>query len=130
MGKIKWNCIRKEHFICQYCWNSLVKVQWIDIYWTDKYPWFYWKCLSCTDVYVWCHKGTSIPLWTVANKELRILRNKLHAEFDVLWKEKWKWRKNSYNWLSQKMGTKFEDTHIAFFNKEQCEKALELSFNF
>ena len=124
--RLKENSYRPEHFRCPYCWNWTYRTTGEDIYWTRKYPWFYWKCPSCPDVYVWCHKWTAIPLWKPANKELRILRNNLHAKFDLLWKEQWMWRKNAYNWLSQRMWIKFEDTHIAFFDEKQCNQALTL----
>ena len=129
MSKVKWNCIREEFFKCSYCSCSLTKVDWFDIYGTNKYPWFYWKCTNCVDTYVWCHKWTSIPLWSVANKELRMLRNETHRHFDKLWKEEWMWRKNSYNWLSQKLWIEFDDCHIAMFDIDTCKKAIQLLTN-
>ena len=126
MWKIKQNCIQDKFFICSYCGNYLKKVTWKEIYQTDKYPWFYWKCISCVDTYVWCHKWTAIPLGSVANKELRKLRNETHLHFDKLWKEQWKWRKNSYNWLSQKLWIPFNDCHIAMFDIEKCKKTILL----
>ena len=35
-------------------------------------------------------------------------------------------RLDCYKWLSKEMGLKLEDTHIALFEIEQCEKVVEL----
>lgn len=113
-------------FKCQYCKSSLRCTSSTEIYWTPIY-WKLWKCDNCTDVYVWTHKWTEIPLWTVANKELRQWRNLAHLEFD----KKWKWkthtsRMKEYAKLAVKMKIHKDFCHIAMFDIEQCKKCIEL----
>ena len=50
------------------------------------------KVYRCTnqwcDSYVGVHTGTNTPLGRLANKELRLLKNKAHRLFDGLWKSR------------------------------------------
>ena len=83
-----------------------------DMYACEDYP----KC----DTY--CGKGA-----TLANRELRELRKKCHALFDIKWKTGQMKRGKCYGWLKKEMGlTRSTDAHIARFNVEQCNRLLLL----
>jgi ssDNA-binding Zn-finger/Zn-ribbon topoisomerase 1 len=80
----------------------------------ENYP----KC----DTYVGVHKATNKPLGTLADAELRKLRNQCHTKFDPLWKTKKMKRKKVYEWLAKEMN--LQEAHIAEFTKEQCKTFL------
>lgn len=90
-------------------------------------------CASC-NAYVGVHKGTTRALGRVANESLRKWRKAAHAYFDPIWKaamthrgwSKKVARTTAYEWLSEQMGLKFDDTHIALFNEDQCKQCIEI----
>jgi hypothetical protein len=87
------------------------------IYLCDSYP----KC----DARVGCHPRTIIPLGTLANKELRQRRSLAHRKFDPLWQSGvFPSRQAAYKWLSKVMRLPLERTHVAMFDKRQCQKAI------
>ena len=95
-------------------------------------------CEGC-DASVGCHVGSTVPLGTMANAELRQLRAKVHAVFDPVWQavlrrrqqndpgySKSKARRDCYARLAQRMGIAVKDCHIANFDSIQCRQAIEL----
>lgn len=112
---------------CRYCGSPVVLTSNSEIYGREYGN---GKCYLCRDckAFVGVHTGTTIPLGTLANDELRKARNKAHNEFDKLWKNPTRimTRYNAYNWLSQKLNLNLKDTHIALFEKEQCEQVIKL----
>jgi hypothetical protein len=91
----------------------------------------FWLCEPC-DAYVGCHRpnvgfgdGTR-PLGSLANAELRTLRNQTHAKFDPIWKSGGLKRTAAYQWLADQLGIPVKETHIAQFNKETCKQALSV----
>lgn len=89
-----------------------------------------WVCLDC-HASVGCHPGTKMPLGTAARQPLKNLRIDAHNSFDRLWV----WRKNTsrgkkYAWLSRELAIPLIETHIAFFNEEQCKKTIEICDKF
>lgn len=80
----------------------------------------YW-CKDC-DAYVGCHNNTRDPLGTMANKELRQMRMKVHRLIDPLWKEK--------GWRRAKVYSKLNDffgyhVHMGGSDMNVCKKILE-----
>jgi len=85
----------------------------------------YFVCPGC-DAHVGCHRGTSIPLGTLANAELRKKRILLHQTFDLSWKySKALTRRQSYISLSIKLNIPLAKCHIALFDLDMCDKAME-----
>lgn len=64
----------------------------------------------------------------LANSELRNWKKAAHAAFDPLWKYgPYRGRRNeAYRWLSEKMGTPIEFTHIGMFDVDQCRKVVRI----
>jgi hypothetical protein len=93
--------------------------------------WF-WRC-AC-GAYVGCHRNTQEPMGTPAGPAMRRARGEAHAAFDTLWKRKVardgvsakEARKAGYAWLAQQMGLEVEDTHIARFTVDQCQRVVVL----
>lgn len=107
---------------CRYCGSQVICITTKQFYGRD-YGAHVYKCTGC-DAYVGTHKGTKHPLGTLANKELRELRQKAHAVFDPCWKDKHMKRKSAYSRLQEFMGSEREVTHIAMFDEAQCRKVI------
>lgn len=83
-------------------------------------------CKDC-DAYVGCHQNTVRPLGTMANKELRMWRRKVHAYIDPLWLSKKIKRGKLYNKISDLVGFPF---HVGDADIETCQRILKIRFNF
>jgi hypothetical protein len=112
--------------ICPYCGNKAVWVENKEVYgknYGESY--MIWLCKPC-DAYVGCHCNTETPLGTMANKELRALRHKVHLLIDPYWqKGKYK-RKEVYKKLDELFGKEF---HVGGSTKEECLKIISLFQN-
>lgn len=112
---------------CRYCGSDVVLTSNSEIYGKEYGNGKCYLCRNCK-AFVGIHTGTTIPLGTLANNDLRKARNNAHKEFDKLWKQPTRImsRYAAYKWLSNKMNLRIEETHIAWFEIEQCEKVIEL----
>ena len=81
----------------------------------------YW-CKDC-DSYVGCHNNTKKPLGTMANKELREWRMKVHAQLDPLWKSGKLRRGELYAKISKQIGKTY---HTGETSIEDCQMILRL----
>lgn len=63
----------------------------------------FWQCVPCK-AHVGCHPGTTHPLGSVADAELRRWRSRAHEAFDPLWKEGAMRRGQAYAWLAKTLG--------------------------
>lgn len=97
-----------------------------------------YMCDHC-GAYVGCHKGTTKPLGTPANKELRMWRMRAHSAFDTVWKHRYlrvkqtnpKYKKGMarggrYKALAKLMGINGDDCHIGMFDIIQCKHVIEI----
>ncbi len=110
---------------CQYCkkeatlvTGKVVYPHRLDLY--DKS----FLCSPCK-AYVGCHRDGR-PLGILANSALRKLKSQAHAAFDPLWREGKMTRREAYSWLSEKLGTHPDDTHIGMFGEKMCKKVVEV----
>ena len=85
----------------------------------------FWSCPSC-DAHVGCHPGTTKPLGTLADANLRELRVRAHRLLDQLWKTETMTRTEAYAWLGGHMGLHPAHCHIGMFTLEQCQQVLEI----
>lgn len=94
---------------------------------------YLWLCRAC-GAYVGCHKGTDVPLGTLANAETRLARIKAHAVFDDRWRElaahykinhKYA-RKRAYRWLAEQLSLTEDECHIGLFTAEQCQQVIDI----
>lgn len=113
--------------ICRYCGSEVVFTSNAEIYGKEYGNGKCYLCRNCK-AFVGVHTGTNIPLGTLANYTLRSARMLAHGYFDALWKEPTRemTRYDAYKWLANKMGLKLKETHIGLFEKEQCEKVVDL----
>ena len=115
---------------CRYCGNPVVYTSNAEIYGREYGNGKCYLCRKCR-AFVGVHTDTNIPLGTLANDKLRKARNRAHNYFDKLWKEPTRImkRNDAYSWLSKQLGIKKQETHIAWFEIEQCDKTVELVKN-
>jgi zinc-finger-containing domain len=116
---------------CQYCQKETQLVNGTVIYShrPDLAGKKFYICKPCK-AYVGCHPNTSTPLGTVANYELRRLRNIAHSTFDPIWRSKSLSRSEAYIWLQGKLGLSAVDCHIAMFNNIQCKAVVDAVASF
>jgi DNA-directed RNA polymerase subunit RPC12/RpoP len=88
------------------------------IYLCDNYP-------VCS-AFVGVHKGTTNPLGTLADTDLRELRKKCHAKFDDLWLNGSMARWAAYAWLQKELNMTQEQAHIGMFRTKDCLKLLKI----
>ena len=69
------------------------------------------------------HNNTTKPLGTMANKELREYRMKVHAKIDPLWKNGEIGRGQLYSKISKILGYTY---HTGESDIETCKKILEM----
>ena len=81
---------------------------------------------SC-DSYVRVHPGTKTPMGTMANRELRILRNEAHRAFDQLHKRGLMTREDAYRWLASVLGVPMGQAHIGCLGEYYCRRVIEES---
>ena len=110
---------------CRYC-NGNVQIKDSSILYQQSYGLIH-ICDLC-GAFVGCHKGTSNPLGTLANAELRELRKQAHNVFDSLWKTRSMGRGQAYKWLSKQLNKPQELTHIAMFDAEDCRRVIALKY--
>ncbi|OLP17490.1 hypothetical protein BST81_16770 [Leptolyngbya sp. 'hensonii'] len=86
-----------------------------------------WICANYPDcdAYVGAHPDGK-PLGTLANAELRRLRQQVHKAFNPIWKDGALSRGEAYGWLAAAMGLNRQTAHIGQFDVEQCKQALEI----
>lgn len=114
--------------ICRYCGSPVVYTSNAEIYGREYGEGKCYLCRNCR-AFVGVHPGTDTPLGTLANEELRRYRKAAHFWFDKIWKSPTRitTRDKAYKWLSKELGLPKEETHIGMFEKEQCEKVMEIS---
>ena len=121
--------------ICPYCSKETELVPSAEIYGPDMPDFgFLYLCRPCF-AYVGCHKGSTEALGRIANTELRQMKKMAHAAFDPIWKHpmfamtgytKLEARTGCYLWLSIMMGLDINDTHIGYFDVEQCKTVIHI----
>jgi hypothetical protein len=127
--------------ICSYC-ESLAELVSGDIIYphrADLAKLKFWLCAPC-GAYVGCHKAGSYrfeegkkifhigteAMGRLANADLRRAKVAAHAAFDPFWKNQGWNRKAAYVWLSKKIGTPIDRTHIGEFDMQMCASVVAL----
>ena len=79
------------------------------------------------DSYVRVHPGTKIPMGTMANRELRALRNEAHHYFDQLYKKGLMSKEDAYHWLAYILAAPMGQAHIGLLGEYYCRLVIEES---
>jgi hypothetical protein len=64
---------------------------------------------------------------TMANRELRVLRNEAHRAFDQLHKRGLMTREDAYRWLASVLGVPMGQAHIGCLGEYYCRRVIEES---
>lgn len=118
--------------VCQYCSevSKLVDGSVIYPHRSDLFSKSFYYCdNNHSPAYVGCHPRSNKPLGTLADKELRGMRNAAHRAFDPLWRNGLMSRSNAYRQLSDYLMIKQSDCHIAMFDQEMCRRVIEFTNN-
>lgn len=86
-----------------------------------------WPCYQCPNGHDWrvgVHPDGVTPLGTLADPELRQLRQDVHSSFDLLWQRGLMTRHEAYRWLARQLALQKDDAHIACLNAMQCRRLL------
>ncbi len=126
--------------ICPYCGQFSRKVGGDVIYphRPDLHDKRFYHCAPC-GAYVGCHPGTEKPLGRLADAELRMWKQRVHAAFDPIWQRRFE-RKSSadhrykkgmarggrYKRLAELMGIPKDECHIGMFDIERCRIAIDI----
>ena len=89
------------------------------LYVCSRYP-------AC-DSYVRVHPGTKIPVGTMANRELRSLRNEAHRNFDQLHKQGLMSKEDAYHWLASILAAPLGQAHIGYLGEYYCKQVIDES---
>ena len=87
------------------------------LYVCSNYP----KC----DSYVRVHSGTTTPVGSLANTELRALRTTAHQHFGELYKSGLMTKSEAYDWLSFTLNLPLSLTHIGYFSEYYCNQVIK-----
>ena len=111
---------------CPYCGGSVTyrsadgiyreNPRGVMLYVCSRYP-------SC-DAYVRVHEGTTIPVGSLANGELRALRRETHQWFDRLYREGIMTKDDAYEWLSELISAPRAQAHIGFLGEYRCRQVI------
>lgn len=110
---------------CPYCDGAVEIAGHAEIYGRvySDWPWVY-RCKSC-GAYVGMHPFTSIPLGTLADKELRHTRVQCKQPFTVVWQSGMMTRDQAYQRLAEHMGMTAAECHFGLFDVKQCHRARD-----
>lgn len=116
--------MKEVKVFCPFCGKEAELVEYSAIYRKNYGYSYYYLCKDC-HAYVACDNYTRRPLGTMANPELRELRQRVHAVIDPIWRSRKLSRQVVYTKLSDMLGYEY---HTAEADIPTCKKILE-SFN-
>ena len=89
------------------------------LYVCTKYP--------VCDAYVRVHPGTTVPVGSLANPQLRALRVKTHRQFDRLHETGLMTKKDAYGWLAHMLQSPMSQAHIGYLSEYYCSLIIKES---
>ena len=106
---------------CQYCGGTVVLRSADGIYRDNPNHTMLYVCSNYPhcDAYVRTHPGTNIPVGTLANRKLRMLRNEAHHQFDQLYRSGIMSKQDAY--LLQMPLSK---AHIGYLGEYYCNEVI------
>lgn len=64
---------------------------------------------------------------TMANRQLRALRNEAHRNFDQLYKQGLMSKEDAYHWLASILAAPLGQAHIGYLGEYYCRQVIEES---
>lgn len=118
---------KPAHIFCRYCGDNLFLQDNAKLYGGRPFG----KAYICEnypacDTYVGVHKGTTQPLGTPANAELREIRRRVHASLDPIWQSGKLPRSRLYRQMAALLYNGARDYHTAWLDIADGREALAL----
>lgn len=116
---------------CPYCGAPVKFVSADGIYKENKNQTMLYVCSNYPkcDAYVRAHPGTNIPVGTMANQKLRVLRETAHTYFDRLHTSGIMTKEEAYYWLANLIQAPLSQAHIGYLGEYYCKRVMEESMN-
>lgn len=114
---------------CPYCGSTVVLRSADGIYQDNSRKAMLYVCShypQC-DTYVRTHPGTTIPVGELANRELRVLRNRAHHYFDQLHHRGLMTKQEAYLWLAALLQVPLSQAHIGYLGEYYCSQVINES---
>lgn len=114
--------------VCPYCGGTPELVDAREIFGPGgaRFEGKYYLCRRCR-ASVGCHRYSTEAMGRLATAELRDLRRRAHAVFDLIWKDRHKpSRYNAYSWLSLRLGKPRHLVHMAYFDETDCRRVISI----
>ena len=114
---------------CPYCGSTVILRSADGIYRSNKDHTMLYVCSKypVCDAYVRTHPGTSIPVGTLANRDLRALRKEAHQSFDQLYLSGLMSKQDAYLWLAELLQAPLSQAHIGYLGEYYCRQVIEAS---
>lgn len=114
---------------CPYCGSHTIYRSADGIYHDNSSGTMLYVCAHypACDSYVRVHAGTKIPVGSLANHELRALRNTAHHYFDRLYKTGIMSKQDAYQWLANTIAAPMSQAHIGYLSEYYCKIVIEAS---
>ena len=112
---------------CPYCGSHTILRSADGIYQDNSRGTMLYVCANYPecDSYVRTHTGTKIPVGSLANHELRSLRNTAHHYFDQLYKTGYMPKQDAYLWLASIIDAPLSQAHIGYLSEYYCKIVIE-----
>ena len=126
IGKKKKKGSNPSAMRCQYSGGTVVLRSADGIYHENHSHTMLYVCSNYPrcDAYVRTHPGTNIPVGTLANRELRTLRNQAHHYFDQLYLSGLMSKQDAYLWLGVLLQVPLSKAHIGFLGEYYCNEVI------
>ena len=112
---------------CPYCGSPVVLRSADGIYKHDGAETMLYVCSKYPecDAYVRIYPGTKIPIGSLANKELRLLRIEAHRYFDQLFLSGLMSKNQAYEWLAFMLQAPPSQAHIGYLGEYYCGQVIK-----
>lgn len=114
---------------CPYCGGKIVLRSADGIYKDNSKGVMLYVCSNypACDAYVRVHEGTMKPVGTLANGNLRKLRNTAHHYFNKLYESGVMTKDEAYSWLAYMISAPKSQAHIGYLGEYYCNVVIEES---
>lgn len=114
---------------CPYCGSSVILRSADGIYRENTKGAMLYVCkrYPACDAYVRTRPGTSRPVGTLANRELRLLRREAHRYFDRLYLSGRMSKEQAYEWLASLIQAPMSKAHIGYLGEYYCRQVIDAS---
>lgn len=89
--------------------------------------WMFSDMLDDEDIVDLFNTGTTIPVGSLANHELRTLRRTAHQYFDQLYLSGMMSKQDAYQWLADLLSAPLSKAHIGYLGEYYCKVVIEES---